>query len=310
MKMNKKQFVTAAIIGVFALSTAACSGAAAGRTPAAPQPAAQVEDGKGAATIAAYNTLAGKRGVRAAELLAALDAGIRTVSRNEATAMIVAAEAAQKRDLPGLEEKLAGEGLQRKIGELYRNGIDLDKAGDIGDAELREALIEVRDGGYRLDTAEGMYFPVIDYGRYRQYRGLVTADLAAYIDLMAVESDRAPAKDAALVIGWDEMIRRALAQENFLRTFEDSPRARDVKSLYGRYLSFIFYGANNTPLFAYDNKTMSAEARTAYAAAAGTGDSRLAARLKEYLGLLATKGYRLDAEVEEFRKQAVSDLGD
>jgi hypothetical protein len=78
---------------------------------------------------------------------------------------------------------------------LYRAGLDLGKAEEIGDAELRDALLAVRDGGYRVDTAEGMYFPVIDYGRYRKYRGLVTDDLAAYIDLMAVESDLAPAKD-------------------------------------------------------------------------------------------------------------------
>lgn len=308
--MNKKQVSAVFLIGLFALSIAGCSGADAGQTaPPAPQPAAQAEDGKGAAAIAAFNVLAGKQGVRAAELLAALEGSIRSVSRNEATAMIVAAEGAQKRDLPRLEEMLSADGLQRKLDRFYRTGIDLGKAGEIADAELRAAMLAVRDGGYRVETAEGMYFPVIDYGRYRQYRELITADLAAYIDLMAAESDRAPAKDAALVIGWNEIVRRAFAQENFLRTYEDSPRARDVRNLYRRYLGFVFYGANNTPLFIYDSLTMNAEAKTAYAAASG-GDSRLAARLREYMDLLAKKGYRLDAEVEEYRKQAVRELGE
>ncbi len=309
--MDKKQIAAALVAGLLALSLVGCSGAA-GRTAApASQPAERAEDGKGAAAMDAFNALAGKRGVRAAELLAALDGGIRAVSRNEAAAMIVAAEAAQKRDLPGLEETLAADGLQKKIGELFRNGFDIGKAGDIGDAELRAAMLAARDGGYRVETAEGMYFPVIDYGWYRQYRELVTADLAAYIDLMAVESDRAPAKDAALVIGWDEVVRRSLAQESFLTAYEDSPRARDMRKLYGRYLSFVFYGANNTPLFAYDSLTMNAAARTAYAAAAASGgDSRLAARLREYMGLLDKKGYLLDAEVEEYRKQAVRELGE
>lgn len=309
--MNKKKIAAALAAGLLALSLAGCSGTAGQTSAPAPQPAERTEDGRGAAVMDTFNALAGRRGVRAAELLAALDGGIRVVSRNEAAAMIVAAEAAQKRDLPGLEETLAADGLQRKIGELSRNGFDIGKAGDIGDAELRTAMLGVRDGGYRMETAEGMYFPVIDYGRYRQYRELVTADLAAYIDLMAVESDRTPAKDAALVIGWDEVVRRALAQESFLRAYEDSPRARDVRKLYGRYLGFIFYGANNTPLFAYDSLAMNAGARAAYAAAAASGgDGRLAARLREYMGLLDKKGYLLDAEVEEYRKQAVRELGE
>lgn len=309
--MDRKQVAAMLVIGLFALSVAGCTGAVAGQADApAPQPAVRAEDGKGAAAMAAFNVLEGKQGVRAAELLAALDGSIRIVSRNEAAAMIVAAEAAQKRDLPRLEEALSADGLQRKIGGLYRTGLDLGKAGEIGDAELRAAMLAVRDGGYRMETAEGMYFPVIDYGRYRQYRELVTADLAAYIDLMAVESDRTPAKDAALVVGWDEIVRRAFAQENFLRTYENSPRARDVRNLYGRYLSFVFYGANNTPLFAYDSLTMNPEARAAYAAAASGSDSRLAARLRDYTALLAKKGFRLDAEVEEYRKQAVRELGE
>ncbi len=309
--MGKKQVSAVLVIGLLTLAMAGCSGTPAGQaTSPPPPPAALAEDGKGAAAMAAFNVLAGKKGVRAAELLAALDGSIRSVSLNEATAMVVAAEAAQKRNLPRLEEMLSPDGLQRKLDGLYRTGIDLGKAGEIGDAELRAAMLAVRDGGYRLETAEGMYFPVIDYGRYRQYREIVTADLAAYIELMAVESDRAPAKDAALVIGWDEIVRRAFAQENFLGTYEDSPRARDVRNLYGHYLGFIFYGANNTPLFAYDSLTMNAEARAAYAAAASGGDSRLAGRLREYMDLLAKKDYRVDAEVEEHRKQAVRELGE
>ena len=309
--MDRKLVSTLLVIGLLALSLAGCSGAAVKQTIApAPQQVAEPGDGKGAVAIAAFNLLAGKQGVRAAELLTALEGSIRTVSRNEATAMIVATEGAQRRDLPRLEETLSADGLQRKLDGLYRAGFDLGKAGEISDAELRAAMLAVLDGGYRVDTAEGMYFPVVDYGRYRQYREIVTADLAAYIELMAVESDRAPAKDAALVIGWNEIVRRALAQETFVRTYEDSPRARDVSNLYRRYLSFVFFGANNTPLFAYDSLLMNAEARTAYTAAASGGDSRLGGRLREYMDLLAKKGYRVDAEVEEYRKQAVRELGE
>ncbi len=304
---NNKQAAFALVIGLFALSFAGCGGATGKATPPAAPSAPAVAGPEETAAVDAFNALLAKKGVRAAELLAAVDAGIGKVTRNGASAMIVATEAAQKRDLPRLEKMLSPDGLQKKLGGLYRAGLDLGKAEEIGDAELRDALLAVRDGGYRVDTAEGMYFPVIDYGRYRKYRGLVTDDLAAYIDLMAVESDLAPAKDAALVIGWGEVARRALALEGYLKTYEDSPRSPNVKRLYARYLAFVFFGANNTPLFSYDTQTMNPAARTAYAEAA-KGNSRLASSLRGFSDILAKNGYRLDGEADEYRKLAVKDL--
>ena len=47
---------------------------------------------------------------------------------------------------------------------------------------------------------------------------------------MVRESSNPPAKDAALIIGWDELIERALFQEKFLLDFPYSIRVPEVKT--------------------------------------------------------------------------------
>ena len=80
-----------------------------------------------------------------------------------------------------------------------------------------------------METAEGMFFPVIDYEFYRRYLAYLDSDFREYIEIMSLESSEPPAKDAALVIGWDEVIERALRQEKFLISFPESSKVPEVK---------------------------------------------------------------------------------
>src|SRR5690554_6132018 len=108
-----------------------------------------------------------------------------------------------------------------RIYKIYQNGFDLNKINDINeinkilDQELKELLIETRNSGYKVETAEGMFFPIIDYQFYKQFTSYLSNDMENYIKIMSVESKEVPAKDAALVIGWDEILNRALSQEEF-----------------------------------------------------------------------------------------------
>jgi hypothetical protein len=115
---------------------------------------------------------------------------------------------------------------------VYKPGFDIGKADEIEDEELRTLLIEARDSGYKVETAEGMFFPVVNYEFHKKYGTYVTPDIKEYIDLMAVESGNMPAKDAAIVISWEEVLKRALEQEKFILENESSIRRQEVKELY------------------------------------------------------------------------------
>jgi len=76
----------------------------------------------------------------------------------------------------------------------------LGKVYEIEDEKVRELLSKTKNSGYRVETAEGMFFPVIDYEVYKKYSEYVTEDVKEYINIMAEESNNPPAKDAALVV--------------------------------------------------------------------------------------------------------------
>jgi len=233
-----------------------------------------------------------------------IEKNIAGVSTKDATAMLVELDKVQESYLPVLDNKFSNNaGIEEKLRKIYKPGFDLAKIEDIEDAELRSLLAETESMGYRIETAEGMYFPIMNYASVKKFSSYASEDMKAYIDIMAVESSKVPAKDAALVISWDEVVERALAQESFINKYGSSVRLEVVKKLRDKYLTFVLYGLNNTPLFSYDTKLMDPEAKAAYAKAVkASGDSQLVQLLDKYMELLEKNGYKLTDEVENFRK--------
>jgi hypothetical protein len=237
-----------------------------------------------------------------------LEKNIANVLPEQAQEMVNSLEKCQKEHLPTFAEERYdySENIQLKMGKLA-NPLDLSAIQNIEDRELKGLLTETVEYGYKIETAEGMYFPVIDYEKYRSYSAYVTADLKDYIELMAVESNKTPLKDAALMISWDEVLRRALAQEKFLTAYKDSPKAAEVTELYRNYVTILLFGANNTPLFSYDTNVIVPEAKAAYLSALqNPPESALLQTLKEYMDLLAKNNYKLTDEVQKYRQEAAA----
>jgi len=238
-----------------------------------------------------------------------MDKNIEDMSRDNASIMLEELEKAQKNRLPAMEERYDNGGpLQNSLMDIFKTDFDIDRIYDIEDSELKSLLTETRNMGYKVETAEGMFFPIIDYRYVKKFSQYAAEDMKDYIDIMAAESDKVPAKDAALVIGWDDVIKRALAQEGFIKKHGNSPKAESIKELQKKYITFMLFGLNNTPLFSYDTKTMDPKAKETYIKAVKDNDgSRLMQLLGKYMEVLEKSNYKLSDEVDKFRKSAIED---
>ncbi len=236
-----------------------------------------------------------------------IDKNASGVSAKDASTMLGELEKAQKDYLPILEEKYYSDtSIQESMFNIYKSGFDLSKINDTQDTELKALLIETREMGYKVETAEGMFFPIMNYEYLKKFTPYALEDTKSYIDIMAVETNKVPAKDAALVISWDEVTRRALAQENFIKKYGSSAKVESIKELQKRYLVFMLYGLNNTPLFSYDTKTIDPEAKAVYVKAVkDNGDSELMQMLGKYMEILEKSNYKFSEEADKFRKNAV-----
>lgn len=239
------------------------------------------------------------------ELAGFVKENISKADTDTAAKMILEFEKQQKAYLSKLEEKyFEGESVQTQLMKVFNGAIDLNKIDGISDNGVKELLSETIESGYKVETAEGTYFPIINYSFYKEFGAFATEDIKEYIEIMAAESDRVPAKDAALVIPWEEIIKRALNQEKFINKHGTSSKIEEVKQLYNKYVTFTLFGANNTPLFSYDNKEMNLDAKKAYLEAAAQKESSDYLKLiRDYLELLKKNNYKLTNDVDQFRKK-------
>lgn len=244
------------------------------------------------------------------EIIKYVDDNISKLSPENASQMITGLEKAQQDYLPEMEARFYPDGIAQKFFAVFQAGGDINDPDTIKDQEIKQLVQQTKNAGYKVDTAEGMYYPVIDYQRYREYSSLVTPDIKAYIDIMAAHSNNPPAKDAALVIGWDELLSRALQQEKFVDTYADSAKLAGVRDMYRLYVQFVLFGLNNTPLFSYDDKAMSPDAKTGYARVLAESEpSRLTEIVQGFLDLVEQNNNRLTGEVEKYRQKCLEDIG-
>lgn len=138
----------------------------------------------------------------------------------------------------------------------------------ITDDSVRALLTESYGYGYKLETSEGMYYPVMHYEGFKFFKPYIGKDIAAYIDLMAADTNKPALNDAAIVISWDELINRTLALESYVKEYPKSNRTGAVKDKLKLMETFVFYGSNNTPAYEYLAKgeltTIDPELKQAY----------------------------------------------
>lgn len=239
------------------------------------------------------------------EAIKYLNANMYAVGSYRATIMTLKLENLHKAALPAWESKFSTSNVQRKLTAIYKADASMKTLADATeDLTLRTLLKSASENGYKLETAEGTFFPVIDYEAYRKYKLYVTDDISAYLSIMATESDLPSSKDNGLVIGWTDVAARALSQEQFIQNHPKSNRISAVKSLYSIYVNNTFYGQNNTPLFHYDNLEMDLEAQKAYSSilTKNKDNSPFLQKLDGFMKLMKDKDYKLTDEVEQYRK--------
>lgn len=306
-----KQKLTAIILVIMvAVALGGCAGEPGGPAYGTGNQPGQDKAAQEKAVIDGFHELMQNKAVDAPDIYKYIDANIAGVPPASASIMLMALEKVQKERLTGLQDKYAdSEAIQQALAKRYSAGPTDAAINSIENQEARALVQQTLADGYKIETAEGMYFPIIDYSVYRKYRNAVTPDMAAYIDIMAVESDKVPAKDAALVISWAEVLQRAAAQERFLLHYGTSAKAEDVRQLLQRYASFALYGANNTPLFGYDTQSMVPAAKKVYLEAVfASANGSFSKAMNGYMTVLKESDYKLTAEVQQYRKRAAAEI--
>ncbi|MFC4307270.1 hypothetical protein [Cohnella boryungensis] len=307
-KKSRSFKATMTTIAALTLSVQMVSGAAAASVSAEGIPYRAVTAAVAAAPskiVSEYNALLAKPGQLPAAM-AYLKAHIQEVSKSQATIMLLHLENAVRKQLPEQQKRFEKASIQSAIAKVYYRGDSFEKVmAKTKDASLKALLKQAASSGYKLETSEGMFYPIMDYSAFKVYVKAVNPDIQTYIELMATESAQTNLKDAAIVIGYQQLVGRAIQQESFLQRYAYSNRAAQVRQLYQSYEALTFYGANNTPLFNYDTKEMQPNAIRGYEAILQRSDidsSPYLQKLQKFMNVAKENGYKLTPELEKYRK--------
>lgn len=269
----------------------------------------EVSVDKGKVIMEEYETIISSD-ITLSEYIDFISKNISELSSDNASKLIIKLEEMQKSNLETLEGKyLTTDNIQSKLDETFGPNYDLSNIDidNIKDEEVKKIIEETKSLGYKVEVTEGMFFPIIDYGFYKKYSDYVSIDIKDYINIMAVESDKIPAKDAGLIISWNEVVDRVFNQEEFIVTHKDSIKIDDMKKLYDQYVYIVLYGMDNTPLFDYHSKTMNADVKAAYKNAI-TRQSKLSEILKEYYEILEKDDFKLTDKGKDYRDDIVNNM--
>jgi hypothetical protein len=233
------------------------------------------------------------------------------VDKWTATQMTLQLENSQKAHLSVYSEKVFPEKVQKEINNAFSKGKNLTYTSllnTIKDSNVRNVLIEGRDKGYKLETSEGMYYPVMHYEGFKTFKPYVTKDIAAYIDIMATESNQPSVSDAAIVIPWTELTNRALAIEDFVTKYPASNRSTALQKELLIATSRLLYGSSNTPAYDYDEQVIKPEVKKAYEDALKNSkvDTRILSILEKLLQLLNSTNNKFTPVIEKFLVETVN----
>ena len=228
-----------------------------------------------------------------------------------ATRMTLQLENAQKAHLPVYSEKVFPENVQNAINSVYNKSKSLtytELLNSIKDSKIQSILMEGRDKGYKIQTSEGLYYPVMHYEGFKIFKPYISKDIAAYIDIMSTESNQPSVFDGAIVISWTEVTNRALAMENFVTKYPSSNRNAAVKVELLYATSRLLYGANNTPAYDYDQLVIEPKVRQVYEEALkdGPGNSGILTILEKLLSMLDASNNKLTPEIEKFLDETLN----
>ncbi len=111
--------------------------------------------------------------------------------------------------------------------------------------------------GFRLETAEGMVFPIGDFAKFHQFfAGKATPTMKAYLDQKLVEQHEPESEDGGIVLPLAQIAERAAFWEKFNKDNPNFPLGEFTRINESWLLTTVICGNDNSGNFDTQNNTL------------------------------------------------------
>lgn len=159
-----------------------------------------------------------------------------------------------------------------------------------------------QENGFRLETAEGMVFPVPDPVRLHDFFApKVTPSMKRYLDQKLIESNEQAWNDGGIILPLDQLAERSIFWETFNRDNPGFLLSQETADSERWLRNSLLIGSDNTPAFTYENMQVDSEYqkiwKTILEKYPGT---KLAEEVKKFSDLVAAEGNKRTEKVEKY----------
>ncbi len=166
--------------------------------------------------------------------------------------------------------------------------------------------------GFRLAWGEGMFFPVVNWERLREFFGpRVSPAMQRYIAQRTEEYKHPIYNDGAIVVPLEAIAEMAVWWENFNRRYPYFVRRQEARESEHWLRLVLLNGVNNTPVFSSETEEVSQAYRSAWEYTLQRHPkTELARRVKEMADLCAAEGWKRTEKVNALRARLLQEYND
>lgn len=235
--------------------------------------------------------------VETKELVSFIDKNIKNVTSIEADQMITGLINKLEKSKEDLMESLTKLDNGKLVKLSSQEYFPEDKIEDIKDKKLKKLVKELIDNNYKLELSGDKYYPIIDYENIKKYNDYVSAEVADYIKLKAMDSNQVIISDDALVISFDDLVKLIIKTEEYLEKYAGGKYHKEVEKMYENKLNTYLSGLPNSLIYDKDTRKIKKDVLDSYVNTASTGDSVTAFISGKYVNVIGENKKIIDKDV-------------
>lgn len=236
-------------------------------------------------------------------LIKFIDKNIEKVTSIEGDQMVIELidklEKSKEELMNKLNELDDGDLLNLTIGsmeEFFPEG----KIKDIENKDLREFVEEIIGNKYKLEAAEGMYYPIVDYEKIKEYDAYMSEEIKDYVHLKSIDSNTKITADAALVIPYNELANIIIETEKYIEKYAGGVYHEEVERMYKSKLDIYLSGLPNSPIYdEIGSKEINKDVLESYIETGNTGDTVTSFVVGKYINIIRDNKNIIDEDVLE-----------
>jgi len=187
------------------------------------------------------------------------------------------------------------------MNKYFEFTFDYNKIDLVKESDLKELLYDITLGGFKIIDTEGTFMVIVDYNALKTFNEYLEDDLIYYLDIMAMIYNDPAAIDASMMVSPEELEKRIIQMENYIKVFENQQRKEIILSLYLGYTMVYMSGTEDTPIFDYDTGAMNADMFKTFEAAAVTYNETIFGKvISKYVEVLKQEGFENTEKVQDF----------